>query len=232
MGGADWVVAMKTLTLLSVPFCIVLAAGLAGCGKSEPAAESTGSEAPAAKVEVGVSMDQVAKTAESLAKSVGVELKIPDFKTASVADISQVASQALTGLGSVVESTPAALKQVEAVQSSLTAGDAKAALSSLAGLGDAVKSIPAAANLLEQSKQLVSAWALKQGFDPAKISGVLGALQTGDMGALAKQATALLGKGGLSGEQSDLLKGVLNTFGIDSSSAAGALNAAKGLFGQ
>ncbi|MFH1499198.1 MAG: hypothetical protein ABII82_15390 [Verrucomicrobiota bacterium] len=223
---------MKTSTLSAVSFSVILAAGLAGCGQSEPAAPDAPSEAPTAKVEVGVSMEQVATRAEALAKSVGIELKIPDFKTASVADISKVASQALSGLGSVVESSPAAVKQVQAVQSSLTAGDAKAALASLSGLGDLVKNIPAAATLLEQSKQLVSAWALKQGFDPAKISGVLGALQTGDLGALAKQATALLGKGGVSGEQSDLLKGVLNTFGIDSSSAAGALNAAKGLFGQ
>lgn len=223
---------MKTSTLSVVSFSLMLAAGLAGCGQSEPAASKPSSEAPAAKVEVGVSMEQVATKAEALAKSVGVELKIPDFKTASVADISAVASQALSGLGSVVESSPAALKQVQAVQSSLAAGDAKATLSSLSGLGDLVKNIPAASTLLEQSKQLVSAWALKQGFDPAKISGVLGALQTGDVGALAKQATALLGKGGLSGEQSDLLKGVLNTFGIDSSSAAGAVGAVKGLFGQ
>lgn len=214
----------------------MLAAGLAGCGKSEPSAESAPtpatSEAPAAKVEVGTSLDQVAKTAESLAKSVGVELKIPDFKTASVAELSSVATQALGKLETAVASTPAALKQVEAVKSSLTAGDAKAALSSLSGLGDMVKNIPAANGLLTQAKQLVSAWALKQGFDPAKISGVLGALQTGDVGAIAKQATALLGKGGVSGEQSDLLKGVLNTFGIDSTSAAGAVNAVKGLFGQ
>jgi len=216
---------MKTSILLAVPFSVMLAAGLAGCGKSEPAA----TDASPAKVEVGMSMDQAVKAAESLAKAANVELKIPDFKTVSVADLSKVASQALTGLGSVVESSPAALKQVQAVQSSLAAGDAKAALSSLAGLGDAVQSIPGAAALLEQSKQLVSAWALKQGFDPAKISGVLGALQTGDMGALAQQATTLLGKGGLSGEQTDLLKGVLNTFGIDSGSAVSAV---KGLLGK
>ncbi len=226
---------MKTSLLLAVPFSVMLAAGLAGCGKSEPSAETApaaASEAPAAKVEIGGSMDQITKTAASLAKSVGVELKIPDFKTASVAELSSVATQALGQLETAVASTPAALKQVEAVKSSLTAGDAKAALSSLSGLGDMVKNIPAANGLLTQAKQLVSAWALKQGFDPAKISGVLGALQTGDVGAIAKQATALLGKGGVSGEQSDLLKGVLNTFGIDSTSAAGAVNAVKGLFGQ
>ncbi len=232
---------MKIHTLLSVPFTVILAAGFVGCSKSEPVA--TGEPAPAAKVEVGamptkaeVKMSEpVAKAvevAQTVAKAAGYELKIPDFKTASVADLSGVAIQSLSGLQDVAKASPAAVEQIGSVKSSLSAGDAMGALKSLSGLGDAVKSIPGATALLDTSKQLVSAWALKQGFDVSKISGVLGALQSGDVGQIAAQALPLLQKGQVSGEQSDLLQGVLNTFGIDSGSAAGAVNAVKGLFGK
>lgn len=224
---------MKLSKRLSLCAGIIAVVSLAGCGKSEPAAPVSPAEsAPAAKVEVGVSMDQTLKVAESVAKAVGVELKIPNFKTASVAELSTVAIQSLSGLQDAAKSSPAVVQEIGVAKSALSAGDALGALKSLSSLNDAVKRIPGASGLLDTSKQLVSAWALKQGFDTSKISGVLGALQSGDLGQIAAQSLPLLSKGGISSEQSGLLKGVLNTFGIDSGAAAGAAGAVKGLFGK
>lgn len=159
-------------------------------------------------------------------------LKLPDFKTASVADLSALASQALSGLGQVAGSAPGLLEKVNAVKSALGAGQASQALTALAGLGAAAKNIPGAAALADTATQVVSAWALKQGFDAAKISGVLGALQKKDLSALTSKATGLLSKGEVTADQQGLLKGVLNAYGIDASKAAGAAGALKGIFGN
>ena len=53
--------------------------------------------------------------------------------------------------------------------------------------------IPVAAAGIEATKGMVSAWALKQGFDPSLINPVLSALQAGDLGRLAAQAAKLSG---------------------------------------
>jgi hypothetical protein len=157
---------------------------------------------------------------------------IPDFQTASVAQLSTLATQVLTSLGQTAMKTPAVADKVSALKSALAGNQASAALSSLAGLSAAAKGVPGAEGLAASATQLVSAWALKQGFDLAKISGVLGALQKPDFTALASQGTSLLSKGGLTGDQQGLLKGVLNAYGIDTTKAAGAAGALKGLFGK
>lgn len=157
---------------------------------------------------------------------------IPDFQTASVAQLSTIATQVLTSLGQTVAKSPAIAEKVSALKTALVGNQASAALSSLAGLSAAAKSIPGAEGLANSATQLVSAWALKQGFDTAKISGVLGALQKQDFAALASQGASVLGKGGLTGDQQGLVKGVMNAYGIDTTKAAGAASALKGLFGK
>lgn len=141
-------------------------------------------------------------------------VKLPDFKTASVSELSTTATKALSSLQTLAKSSPAALEQIKAVQTAVTSGDAMGALSSLASVGDLVKNIPGSDKLLTASKQVVSAWALKQGIDTSKLGGVLGALQKADVSALTSTATKLMSKGGLTDEQSGLVKGVLGTFGV------------------
>lgn len=164
--------------------------------------------------------------------AVVASLQIPDFQTATVAELSEVASQALGSLGQAAGSVPAITEKVNAIKTALASGQASQALSSLAGLSAAAKKIPGAANIAETATQVVSAWALKQGFDVEKISGVLGALQKKDYAALASQATSVLSKGGLTGDQKGLLNGVLNAYGIDTAKAAGAVSSLKGLLGN
>lgn len=170
--------------------------------------------------------------ANGAAGAVASALSIPDFKTASVADLASVASQALGGLSSAAGSAPALLEKVKVVQAALSGGKALDAVTALAGLSEAAKAVPGAAKLAETAKQVVSAWALKQGFDATKISGVLGALQKKDLGSLASKAAGLLNKGGLTGDQTGLLNGVLGAYGVDASKAAGAASAVKGLLGN
>jgi hypothetical protein len=49
---------------------------------------------------------------------------------------------------------------------------------------------------------------------------------------LAAQGAALLGKGGVSGEQKSLLDGVLGNFGVSSGTTSAAAGALKGLLGK
>jgi hypothetical protein len=174
------------------------------------------------------------KTPKTEASAFSLEsFKLPDFQSASVDQLATTASQVLTGLGDMSgKSTPSALAQIDAVKTSLSAGKALEALSALSKLGDTVKAIPGAEGVLTIGKQVVSAWALKQGFDPAKISGVLGSLQKGDWLGLAAQAATLVGKGGVSGEQKGLLNGVLGVFGQSGGTASAASSALKGLLGK
>ncbi len=229
---------------------VIVAAGLTACSKPEqapaaPAAPVVAAPAAAAKAEpvpaVAAAPVEVQKAAAEVAKPVAeatasafnfANFKLPDLQSASVGQLASTASQLLTGLGDLTgKSSPSSLTQVEAVKSALSAGKALEALAKLQQLGETVKAIPGAEGLLMAGKQVVSAWALKQGFDPAKISGVLGSLQKGDWVGLASQAATLLGKGGVSGEQKSLLDGVLGNFGVGggAASAAGAL---KGLLGK
>lgn len=211
---------------------VVCAAGLSGCGKTEqpavPAAEAPVAPKAAESSLAAPALAAVKKASDAVVAS----LQIPDFQTATVAELSEVASQALGSLGQAAGSVPAITEKVNAIKTALASGQASQALSSLAGLSAAAKKIPGAANIAETATQVVSAWALKQGFDVEKISGVLGALQKKDYAALASQATSVLSKGGLTGDQKGLLNGVLNAYGIDAAKAAGAVSSLKGLLGN
>jgi hypothetical protein len=249
---------MKTVQGLGTGLALTCLLGLVGCSKSEPVAAtppSAPSPAPAAAPAptptvppvtsspvavpaetITAAKESVATTASSLAAAARESLasfKLPDFQTASTQQLSGLATQALTQWMQAIEKpSPAVTTEVESVKTALAQEKPTAALSSLTKLGDYAKSIPGGEALLQSSKQLVSAWALKQGFDVAKVSGVLGALQKGDYAALASQAATLLAKGGVSTEQKGILDGVLGTFGIDATQASGAVNAVKGLLGK
>ena len=239
---------MKTSNLIWMLAGVSCAAGMVGCGKSEPApsapvapkavqADTTvaaplPSDTPAPAPAPAPALTVAPKVTKSVMETMAA-LQIPNFQTASATDLSTVASQALTGLSKTTAgSSPAIANAVASVQSALTAGKAMDALSSLTGLNAAAKGVPGATGLADSATQLVSAWALKQGFDTAKISGVLGALQKKDYAALASQGASVLSKGGLTGDQQGLLKGVLGAYGIDATKAAGAVNAVKGLLGN
>jgi hypothetical protein len=228
------VAAMKTSHSVWMVLGVVCVAGLAGCGKSEPAAAAP--VAPAAAETPKAAEPSLAAPALAAVKraseAVVTSLQIPDFQTASVEELSAVASRALNSLSQAASASPAIVEKVAAVKAALAGGQAGEALSSLAGLTAAARSIPGAANIADTATQVVSAWALKQGFDVAKISGVLGALQKKDYASLASQATAVLGKGGLTGDQKGLLSGVLNAYGIDAAKATEAIGALKGLMGN
>ena len=243
---------MKTVQGIGTGLALIYVLGLFGCSKSEPVATTppqAPDAAPAATVPpvtsapvavpaetVAAAKESAATTASSLAAAARESLanfKLPDFQTASTQQLSGLAAQALTQWAQAIkEPTPAMTTEVESVKTALAKEQPAAALSSLTKLGDYAKSIPGGEALLQTSKQLVSAWALKQGFDVAKVSGVLGALQKGDYAGLANQAATLLAKGGISTEQKGVLEGVLGTFGIDAAQASGAVNAVKGLLGK
>lgn len=239
---------MKTLHGLGTGLALTSLLGLVGCSKSEPAAPTPppvsvpaatpAADAPPAPPAAAITAakETVATTAASLAAAAReslANLKLPDFQAASSKELSGLAAQALTHWAQTLETpAPAVTTEVESVKNALAQSKPAAALSSLTKLGDLAKTLPGGDALLQTSKQLVGAWALKQGFDVAKISGVLGALQKGDYAALAAQAAPLLSKGEISGEQQGILQGVLGVFGIDASKAAGAVGAVKGLFGK
>ena len=244
---------MKTVHGLGTGLALTCLLGLVGCSKSEPVAATPPAPAttPApAPVSTSAAPSPVAAPAETIttaketaaagtdslvaaARESLANFKLPDFQTASAQQLSGLATQALTQWVQAIEKPgPAATTEVESVKTALAQEKPAAALASLTKLGDYAKAIPGGEALLQSSKQLVSAWALKQGFDVAKVSGVLGALQKGDYAALATQAAALLAKGGVSTEQKGILDGVLGAFGIDAAQAGGAVNAVKGLFGK
>jgi hypothetical protein len=241
--------AMKTVHGFGTGLALIYVLGLVGCSKSEPVATTPPpAPAPAAattvtSAPVAVSTEAVAAAKESAATTTAslavaareslANFKLPDFQAASTQQLSGLAAQALTQWAQAIEKpSPAVTAEVESVKTALAQEKPAAALASLTKLGDYAKAIPGGEALLQSSKQLVGAWALKQGFDVAKISGVLGALQRGDYAGLASQAATLLAKGGVSTEQKGLLDGVLGTFGIDATQASGAVNAVKGLFAK
>lgn len=223
--------------------------GLAACSKPAPTATTPAEEAvsapaavatppvPAPVTETAAAVQKaVEKSAASLAAAAReqlAKLQLPDFTATTSAQLSALASQTLTQWAQAIETPTAAVTtEIEAVKSALGAEQPLAALASLTKLGDYAKSIPGGEALLQSSKQLVGAWALKQGFDPARISGALGALQKGDYAGLATQAAALFAKGGVSSEQKGILDGVLGSFGLDATQAGAAVNAVKGLLGK
>jgi hypothetical protein len=150
--------------------------------------------------------------------------KLPDLSATSGSDLASMSTASLTNLATA---HPEAAKEAEAVKESISANKAKDALSRLGPLAQSVKSIPGAPAAMEGIKKMVSAWALKQGFDTAKITPLLGALQSGDYAGLATKTATLLGGGGVTDEQKGLLNGVMGTFGLE---AGGLMDKARKLF--
>jgi hypothetical protein len=150
--------------------------------------------------------------------------KLPDLSATSGSDLASMSTASLTNLATA---HPEAAKEAEAVKESIIANKAKDALSRLGPLAQSVKSIPGASAAMEGIKKMVSAWALKQGFDTAKITPLLGALQSGDYAGLATKTATLLGGGGVTDEQKGLLNGVMGAFGIE---AGGLMDKARKLF--
>ena len=221
--------------------------GLAACSKPAPTATAPAEEAVSAPAPATTPAAPVAETAAAVQKAVEesaaslaaaareqlAKLQLPDFAATSSAQLSTLAAQTLTQWAQAIETPTAAVTtEVEAVKTALGAEQPLAALASLTKLGDYAKSIPGGEALLQSSKQLVGAWALKQGFDPARISGALGALQKGDYAGLATQAAALFAKGGVNTEQKSILDGVLGSFGLDATQAGAAVNTLKGFLNK
>lgn len=234
---------MKILQGLGTSLALTSLLGLAACSKPESTTSTTPPPAApaAAPLDAPVSAtlpanDTAVTTAASLAAAAREHLanfKLPDFQTASNQQLSGLAVQSLSHWVQTIDSpSPALTTEVESLKTALSGAQPVAALGSLSKVGDLAKSIPGGDALLLSAKQLVSAWALKQGFEVSKISGLLGALQKGDLAALASQTLPLLAKGGFSGEQRGILQGVLGTFGIDPGKASGAVDAVKGLLGK
>jgi hypothetical protein len=221
--------------------------GLAACSKPAPTATTPAEETLSAPVSATTPSAPVIDTAATVQKAVEdsaaslaaaareqlAKFQLPDFTATTSSQLAALAAQTLTQWSQTIETPPAAIStEVEAVKGALGAEQPLVALASLAKLGDYAKTIPGGDALLQSSKQLVGAWALKQGFDPARISGALGALQKGDYAGLATQAAALFAKGGVNTEQKSILDGVLGSFGIDAVQAGAAVNAVRGLFGN
>ena len=145
--------------------------------------------------------------AASLRKSESPQIQVPNLKESSVGDLWKIALQALGGLGSLAEqASPKTGRLINSTKQAIQSNDTLGALKSLSSIAEAVKSIPGVDGLLGTSQQLVGAWALKQGFSPSMISGVMSALQTRDVADLGVQATQLLSNGRLNQEQTTLLK--------------------------
>jgi len=182
-----------------------------GCGKKETVASTA--PAPAA-----------ANATAAIA-----EVTLPDLEATSVTQLASASSETLTNLAALAgPSQPEVVKQAEAVKSAISANRAVDALGQIKQLAASAQAIPGAPAVIEATKQMVSAWALKQGFDTAMIAPVLGALQAGDYAGLGSQAAMLFGAGGLTDQQKELLNGVLSTYGI-SSKADELMGKVKGL---
>lgn len=171
--------------------------------------------------------------AASLRKSESPQIQVPNLKESSVGDLWKIALQALGGLGSLAEqASPKTGRLINSTKQAIQSNDTLGALKSLSSIAEAVKGIPGVVGILGTSQQLVSAWALKQGFSPTIISGVMSALQTRDVADLGVEVTQLLSNGRLNPEQTTLLKGVLTPFGINNANAGSAMGKVKGLFGR
>lgn len=218
---------MKIPSLIGCVGVIGVSLILSGCGgkktetKTEPAATVPTVEAAKAapgSMEAGVSQAASEAVADSAKKAASMlaDLKVPDLKSTSVAQLASVGTETLTNISALAGDTqPEVAKQVEAVKTSISANKATEALGQLKQLAASAQAIPGAPQAVEAAKQMVSAWALKQGFDTAKIAPVLGALQSGDYAGLASQAASLVKDGGLTDHQKELLNSVLGTFGLD-----------------
>jgi hypothetical protein len=197
----------------------------AGCSKSEPVQAAPA--ASSAQVETAPAVVQIGSVSDR-----PIEISIPNFSQTSADQLAQLGAQSLSNLALLdgVKSTGVS-DQISSLQSSLNSDQAVDALTKLKQLSASAQSIPGAPLVIETTKQLVSAWALKQGFDTSTIAPVLAALQQKDYAALASRAAVLAAKGGLSAEQKQVVNGVLSNYGIEAN-VDQALDAVKGLFNR
>lgn len=228
---------MKNFSTLLIS--TIIAGGLAGCGGSDAQTE-TEVAAQADKTVTTQTVPDRPKTGdevvEVMKEAVMKEFNISDIQMPDLAEISsdklgQLSLGALSSFASEGTKTPGMMSQLTGLKSSLNSGDVIDTLNQLKGWADAAQQIPGATAGIQSTKAMVSAWALKQGFDAGMIAPVLGALQTGDLGQLAAQGVKLAGVAELSDQQVQILNGVLSNYGIDAK-AGEVLNSVKGLFGR
>lgn len=210
--------------------CLVLVLGilgLAGCSKSEPTATAT---APTPAVD-----DPTPPAATTMEQAVGQMLNafdVPNLVEVSPDKLASVSSDALSQLGQMAAASDVDLSsQLTALKASLTKENAMAALDQLPAIINAAKQIPGADAAIASTQQMVTGWALKQGFDPATINPMLASLQAADFGRLAAQASSLIGTGDLTDQQVQLINGVLASYGMDTK-ATEVINSVKGLLGR
>ncbi len=216
------------ITLFS--FSLIVATG---CSKKESSASATTPSEPAVATAPKAEMSPATPVETTLSAAASLTaITVPDLQSSSVAQLAQISTTSLTNLTALAgPSHPEVAAQVAAVKSSLDSNRAVDALDQLKQLTVYAQSIPGAAAAIDTAKLMVSGWALKQGFDPAKIGPILGALQQRDYTALASQAAMLAGAGGLTAEQTTLINGVLSTYGIDAK-IDDVLGKVKGLFNR
>ena len=210
---------MKFSTLSGLLVLVGLSVALSGCGKKEAPETVAEKPAPAAAAAMPAPVDETPAAKPAMAakaETMMAKVEVPDLKAASSAKLAEISGMALTQLAALGGAKqPEMAREAEAVKTALAGDDALGALSKLQSLASYAEQIPGAPILLESAKQMVSAWALKQGFDTAKIAPVLSALQSRDYAGLASQAAMLAGTGGLTAEQKALVNGVLQTYGVD-----------------
>lgn len=157
-------------------------------------------------------------------------IQVPNLIEISPDKLANISADALTQLGAMAASSDVSLNtQLDALKSALNKENAMAALEQLPAIISAAKQIPGADAAIASTQQMVTGWALKQGFDPATINPMLGSLQAADFGRLAAQASSLIGTGDLTDQQVELINGVLASYGIDAK-ATEVINSVKGLF--
>ena len=204
--------------------------GLMGCSKSEPAAQAPAAE-PQAVTESSPmkAMPTTTKEAKMMVKDMA-PIQVPNLIEISPDKLANISADALTQLGAMAASSDVSLNtQLDALKSALNKENAMAALEQLPAIISAAKQIPGADAAIASTQQMVTGWALKQGFDPATINPMLGSLQAADFGRLAAQASSLIGTGDLTDQQVELINGVLASYGIDAK-ATEVINSVKGLF--
>ena len=204
--------------------------GLVGCSKSEPtASDPVATPQTVAESQPMKAMPTTAQEAKMTVKEMAA-IQVPNLIEISPDKLANISADALTQLGTMAASSDVDMSsQLEALKSSLTKENAMAALNQLPAIVSAARQIPGADAAIASTQQMVTGWALKQGFDPATINPLLGSLQAADFGRLAAQASSLIGTGDLSDQQVELINGVLASYGVDAK-ATEVINSVKGLF--
>ncbi|GAB5560524.1 MAG: hypothetical protein SynsKO_21710 [Synoicihabitans sp.] len=206
-----------------------------GCGKSdvsapEPSASTEGAPAraeSAATAELNAMETSVQDLAVDAAQALA-SFQLPDLSASSSAQLAAASTRTLDQIAVLSRAqNPEVGSLVSSVKSSLNADKALQALAKLPQLAETVKSIPGGQEAMTSAQQMISAWALKQNFEPAMITPALRALQTGDYALLASQASQWIGTGELSDQQQQIIRGVLTNYGLDLP-AGELLNKVKG----